>query len=139
MDVNIRIGNPITNMENYFSQLPTRSAVKDSLRMIVRRLVEDYALDLGATHLLLGRSMSSLSMALLSNVCSGRAFAIADERKSTYRGLFSFNPLQDVGAKECAACIWWRGLRVVSSPIRQPHDNGGASSISELTRGACVL
>jgi cytoplasmic tRNA 2-thiolation protein 2 len=130
------IETPLDALHEYLKSMPTLSAVKDSIQILTRRVLERTALSLGATHLLLGRSMSSLSKALLSNICSGRAFTISDEYKSFCDGLTSFNPLHDVGSKECAASLWWRGLRVISSPIQQPDVANSSTSISELTRGS---
>ena len=81
--------------------------------------------------------MSSLSMALLSSVCSGRGFTIADERQSSSGGVTSFNPLKDLGSKECAAYAWWSGLRITSSPILRIPRTGADSEMQDLTRGSC--
>lgn len=123
-------------MRAHLESMPTNSAVRDSIQVLTRRILERTAISLGATHLLLGRSMSSLSKALLSNICSGRAFTISDERLSKYDGLTSFNPLQEVGSKECAACVWWSGLHILSSPIQESEVTGTNASISQLTRGS---
>jgi cytoplasmic tRNA 2-thiolation protein 2 len=115
--------------------MPTQTAVKDGTQLLTRRLLERTAISLGATHLLLGRSMSSLSMGLLSSVCSGRGFTITDERQSSSGGIVSFNPLKDLGSKECATYAWWHDLRVASSPILEISRTGTGTEIQELTRG----
>ncbi len=117
--------------------MPTQTAVKDGSRLLTRRLLERTATSLGATHLLLGRSMSSLSMSLLASVCSGRGFTIADERHSSSGGIISFNPLKDLGSKECAAYAWWNDLQIVTSPVMRDSRTGTGTrtDIQELTRG----
>lgn len=124
------------SLNAFLSGMPTQTAVKDGTQLLTRRLLERTALSLGATHLLLGRSMSSLSMSLLSSVCSGRGFTIADERQSFTGGVTSFNPLKDLGSKECAAYACWNELHVISSPILRTTRTGTGTEIQELTRGS---
>lgn len=127
-------GSPASSLHTFRSNMPTQTATTDGTRLLTRRLLERTSKSLGATHLLLGRSMSSLSMSLLSSVCLGRGFTIADERQSSSGGVISFNPLKDLGSKECAAYAWWNNIQVISSQITRPSLTGTSGEIQELTR-----
>lgn len=128
----------VKQLKAYLEALPTKTATSASLQLLTRRLLERAAQSCGASHLLLGRSLSGLSMALISSICQGSGFSIAEERQSVTDGLLSVNPLKDLGSKECGAWVWWNGLQVVSNLIRDTQINGG-SSISALTRGNFFL
>ena len=127
---------PFGLLRSHIQSIPTQTGVIDSIDILTRRLLERTAKSLGATHLLLGRNMSSLSMALLSNICSGRGASISDETVASWDGLLSFNPLRDLGSKECATYLYWNNIRVISSAIRRADSNGNNASISQLTGGA---
>ncbi|KAG8863923.1 hypothetical protein FRC20_010456 [Serendipita sp. 405] len=125
---------PRESLLSYLGGLPTRSAINESIQILTRRLLERTAKSLGVSHLLLGRSLSSVSIALLSSICSGRGSTIGEERQSSQEGVVSLNPLRELGSKECAACVWWYSLNVISSPILHLESGGSTASISRLTR-----
>lgn len=108
--------------------------------MLTRLLLLHTANATGCSHLLLGTSLTSLAISLISQVVQGGGFAIADERQEEWvpplspqdrehenesenvskqgrhkkrRTVRVIRPLRDVGMKECAAWAWWRGLSVV--------------------------
>ncbi|KAG8860718.1 hypothetical protein FRB91_001421 [Serendipita sp. 411] len=125
---------PRESLLSYLGGLPTRSAINESIQIMTRRLLERTVKSLGVSHLLLGRSLSSVSIALLSSICSGRGSTIGEERQSSQEGVVSLNPLRELGSKECAACVWWYSLNVISSPILHLESGGSTASISRLTR-----
>lgn len=125
---------PSRLLRSHIQSIPTRTGMVDSINLLTRRLLERTAKSLGATHLILGRNMSSLSIALLSNICSGRGASISDETVASWNGLLSFNPLRDLGSKECASYVYWNNLKVISRVNSLEDWSGTSASISHLTR-----
>ncbi|PVF95860.1 hypothetical protein CPB86DRAFT_827658 [Serendipita vermifera] len=122
-----------SRLQEYLRSLPTQTSKRDGINLLKRQLIERTAHSLGITHILFGRTLTSMSAALLSNVCTGRGFNILDEFQSNCDGVISFNPLKDLGSKECGAYAWWNGIPVLSSPIRRASSLSGGASISQLT------
>jgi cytoplasmic tRNA 2-thiolation protein 2 len=129
----IRTDSAQDRLQEYLQSLPTQTSRVDGINLLKRRLIERTARSLGATHVLFGRTLTSLSAALLSNICTGRGFNILDEFRSNCDGITSFNPLKELGSKECGAYAWWNGVPVLSFPIRRASSQSGGASISQLT------
>ena len=98
-----------------------------------------------ASHLVLGTSLTSLSVNLISGIAQGAGFSVAEEAKEEWRSqrgvsVLVVRPLRDVGMKECAIWDWWCGLRIVGRS-RKFIQGGGRSAIGALTRGTprCLL
>ena len=121
---------PSLTLEQYLHGLPTESARVATIRNLTRLAVEHHARALGASHLLLGTSLSSISSAMISRICQGGGFTLASERGRHTDDLHVIAPLQDVMAKECAAWLKWNDLQTMGGTVPRP-----LASIESLTRG----
>ena len=93
-----------------------------------------------SSHLILGTSLTSLSINLISGIAQGAGFSVAEEAKEEWNPKSEngitvriVRPLRDVGMKECALWAWWCGLRIVGTST--PLNDGGKHGIGSLTRG----
>ncbi|KIL67622.1 hypothetical protein M378DRAFT_73256 [Amanita muscaria Koide BX008] len=137
---------PVEALRLYLSSLPTPTAIATSIQVLVRRLLLQTAQAIGSSHLLLGTSLTSLSIAHISSVAQGGGFFVREEAQEEWapfapssslaeeqtgnRRVRIIRPLKDVGMKECGVWAWWRGLHVVGR-IRYL---GGKHGIGSLTR-----
>jgi cytoplasmic tRNA 2-thiolation protein 2 len=124
-----RESSPLT-LEQYLRGLPTESARVATVRNLTRLALEHHARAVGASHLLLGTSLSSVSSAMISRICQGGGFNLASERGEQTDDLQVTVPLQDVTAKECAAWLKWNELQTMGGTVPGP-----LRSIENLTRG----
>lgn len=138
---------PVSRMRRYISSLPTQTAIPSAIQTLTRMLLLHTALSTGSSHLLLGTSLTSLSISLISSISQGGGFAVREEAQEEWTPKISANsqqakgyknetirvirPLRDIGMKECAIWAWWGGLTVVG---RERFPNG-KQSIGALTRG----
>ncbi|KAF8261628.1 hypothetical protein EI94DRAFT_1745553 [Lactarius quietus] len=91
------------------------------------------AYSVGASHLVLGTSLTSLSISLISSIAQGGGFVVPQTIQEEWVPSFvervpedsSWNgevrlirPLRDVSMKECQAWVWWRQLPVVGKQRR---------------------
>jgi len=120
---------PLT-LDQYLHRLPTESARVATIRNLTQLAVEHHAQALGASHLLLGTPLSSISSAMISRICQGGGFTLASERGKHTDDLHVVVPLQDVMAKECAAWFKWNDLQTMVGTFPRP-----LASIESLTRG----
>ena len=127
-----------------------------TIETLVRLLLLHTALQTGSSHLVLGTSLTSLAVSLMSGISQGRGYNLKEEmqeewvpdndnRSSSEPGskqdrirtrkpyVRVVRPLRDVGRKECALWAWWRGLDVVGKE-RWPW-SGAKQDIGTLTRG----
>ena len=123
-------GDPSVTLEQYLRVLPTESARVATIRNLTRLALEHHAGALGASHLLLGTSLSSMSSAMISRICQGGGFTLGSERGNHTDNLCVVVPLQDVMAKECAAWLKWNDLQTIGNTVPRP-----VASIESLTRG----
>ena len=118
--------NPITRLQAYISSLPTQTAIPSAIQTLIRVLLLYTASATGSSHLLLGTSMTSLSISLISSISQGGGFVITEEAQEEWMPKLStkpnghengairvVRPIQDIGMKECAIWAWWSGLHVV--------------------------
>jgi cytoplasmic tRNA 2-thiolation protein 2 len=138
---------PVSRMRRYISSLPTQTAIPSAIQTLTRILLLHAALSTGSSHLLLGTSLTSLSISLISSISQGGGFVVREEAQEEWTPRISANlqqakgnqtetirvirPLRDIGMKECAIWAWWRGLTIVG---RESFPNG-KQSIGALTRG----
>lgn len=129
--------------------LPTPTANLSTLFTLTRLLLLYTAYSIGASHLVLGTSLTSLSISLISSIAQGGGFVVPQtiqeewvppfvERipgDSSWKGEVRLvRPLRDVGMKECQAWVWWHQLPVVGKQrIPIPRQN-----IGHLTKGRPV-
>ncbi len=126
---------PLLALRGYLASLPTPTALTTTVKSLVRILLQYTALSIGCSHLLLGTSLTSLAVSLISGVCQGDGFHIREETQEEWGpqhiGLRTvgedekakdrangptvrvIRPLRDVGMKECGAWAWWMGVKVV--------------------------
>jgi len=94
------------------------------------------------SHILLGTTLTALSINLISGIAQGSGFSVVDEAMEEWSPgegavpVRIIRPLRDVGLKECAIWDWWCGLRLVVGPVRPPNER---DSIASLTRGTPSL
>ena len=134
---NSSIEDPISALRSFISSLPTQTAISRAIPTLVRLLLLYTARRTGCSHLLLGTSLTSMSISLISSISQGAGFVLreeADEEWST-TGLSApirvVRPLRDVGMKECTAWAWWHRLKV----IQKERIPGSVQDIAALTKG----
>ncbi|KAF9048629.1 hypothetical protein BJ165DRAFT_1039560 [Panaeolus papilionaceus] len=130
---------PQTALRTYLASLSTRTAFYDAIQTLTRVLLLQTAAFKKASHLLLGTSLTSLSVNLISGIAQGAGFSVAEEAIEEWtphpeRGmkLKIVRPLKDVGMKECAMWTYWCNLCVI--PSLNTVENNGRNAIHTLTR-----
>ncbi|EIW57454.1 uncharacterized protein TRAVEDRAFT_72547 [Trametes versicolor FP-101664 SS1] len=134
---------PLTSLRAYLTSLPTPTAITSTIQTLTRLLLLHSALQTNSSHLVLGTSLTSLAVSLISGVAQGAGFNIREEtqedwtpdtvptadpthprptrkekgKKATQvpgkRAVRIVRPLRDIGMKECAAWAWWAGVPIV--------------------------
>ncbi|KAI0714321.1 hypothetical protein C8T65DRAFT_644705 [Cerioporus squamosus] len=121
---------PLTALRTYLSTLPTPTAIHSSIQALTRVLLLHTALHTGSSHLVLGTSLTSLAVSLISGVAQGAGFNVREETmeewtpdpeprpdartgKNAKRSVRIVRPLRDIGMKECAAWAWWSHIPIV--------------------------
>jgi len=133
---------PLESLQTYFRSLPTQTAVHSSIQTLIRVLLLHIAQSTGSSHVLLGTSLTSLAISLISGISQGGGYNVREEAQEdwippstaageTGKAIRLVRSLRDVGVKECGTYAWWRGLRVLGKE-KWP---GGRQSISGLTKG----
>ena len=138
---------PINALRTYLSSLPTQTAFHSATQTLTRLLLLHTAASRRSSHLILGTSLTSLSINLISGIAQGAGFSVAEEAKEEWNPPRSLEngggggltvrivrPLRDVGMKECALWAWWCGLPIVGTSTTLLND-GGKHGIGSLTRG----
>ncbi len=123
---------PLLSLKSYLSSLPTATSVASTVRTLKRLLLLHVARAKAASHLVLGTSLTTLSINLISAIAQGEGFTVREEAYEEWAGAVKVcRPLQDVGRKECGAYAWWMGLTVTGRE-KLPD---GRQDIASLTRG----
>ncbi|KAI0250288.1 hypothetical protein BJV78DRAFT_1322562 [Lactifluus subvellereus] len=119
---------PVSALQSHLRALPTPTATLSTLSTLTRLLLLYTAYSIGASHLVLGTSLTSLSISLISSISQGGGFVVPQAIQEEWAPPFvertpgdnSWNgevrlvrPLRDVGMKECTAWVWWHQLLVV--------------------------
>ncbi|KAI0078820.1 hypothetical protein K474DRAFT_1593380 [Panus rudis PR-1116 ss-1] len=121
---------PVESLRSYLASLPTPTAVTTAVHTLTRLLLHYTAWSHNCSHLLLGASLTSLAVSLISGICQGGGFHVKEEMQEEWspykihdqqtkvdvkrkRTVRIIRPLRDVGMKECAAWAWWMGVKVV--------------------------
>ncbi|KAI0725668.1 hypothetical protein C8Q72DRAFT_577178 [Fomitopsis betulina] len=150
-DASSSTSTPLQALHAYMSSLPTATAVPTTIQTLVRLLLLHTALQSGSSHLVLGTSLTSLAVSLISGVSQGRGYNLKEETQEEWvpddgglsppgpgskQGQKPYvrvvRPLRDIGRKECALWAWWRGLSLVGKE-RWPW-SGSRQDIGILTR-----
>jgi len=133
---------PVESLQAYFRSLPTQTAVHSSVQTLIRVLLLHIARSTSSSHVLLGTSLTSLAISLISGISQGGGYNVREESQEDWtppstsadgkeRAVRLVRPLRDVGVKECGTYAWWRGLKVLGKE-KWP---GGRQSIGGLTKG----
>ncbi|KAI6025858.1 hypothetical protein F5J12DRAFT_810842 [Pisolithus orientalis] len=118
---------PKDALRAFLTALPTPTAVSRAIQVLIRLLMLFTAQFHGASHLVLGSSLTTLAVSLVSCVAQGGGHAIREEFQEEWPPGLSpgvelggtvrvVRPLRDVTMKECAAYAWWNGIRVPGRP-----------------------
>ncbi|KAF5341946.1 hypothetical protein D9611_001518 [Ephemerocybe angulata] len=126
---------PLQSLHTYLSSLPTPTAIHSAISSLIRVLLLFTAASRDASHLLLGTSLTSLSMNMISGIAQGAGFAMVSEGlEEAWIGKNDQNisivrPLRDIGIKESAFWAWWSNLPV-------PGRDRYPSSVSSVPLGS---
>ncbi|KAF8199546.1 hypothetical protein BJ912DRAFT_654303 [Pholiota molesta] len=131
---------PLSALRAYLASLPTQTAFYNAIQTLTRVLLLHTSASRRASHLVLGTSLTSLSVNLISGIAQGAGFTVAEEAKEEWNPRMAdglpvrvVRPLRDIGMKECAIWDWWCGLRVIGRS-RKYTQGGGRNDIGSLTR-----
>ena len=143
---------PLSALKGYLASLPTSTAHPTTLKTLIRLLLQYSALSAGCSHLLLGTSLTSLAVSLISGACQGDGFHIKEETQEEWRPqkltsvpssdeqdnleptVRVIRPLRDIGMKECRAWAWWKSVKVVGR--ERWHWPGVKRGIGSQTKGS---
>ncbi|OSD06470.1 hypothetical protein PYCCODRAFT_1474610 [Trametes coccinea BRFM310] len=75
---------PLASLRTYLSSLPTPTAITTSVQTLTRLLLLHTALQTGSSHLVLGTSLTSLAVSLISGVAQGAGFNIREETQEEW-------------------------------------------------------
>ncbi|KAG9005418.1 hypothetical protein FRB93_009724 [Tulasnella sp. JGI-2019a] len=124
---------PADRLRLYLDSFPTSTAVTHAINTLIRLLLQYFARSTGSSHILLGSSLTSLSVSLISGISQGSGFTVREERDETWEGIRISRPLREIGVKECAAWLWWRGLEVLPKSAIDLSVSREAMTIQRLT------
>jgi len=125
---------PVKALQSFLHSLPTPSAVTSTISHITRLLLLHAAEAYACSHLLLGHSLTAMSVSLISSISSGGGFVVREEREEDWNSIRIVKPLRDVTSKECAAWVHWHRLSVLGGGITLNNDMG----VTRLTRDFIV-
>ncbi|KZS92598.1 hypothetical protein SISNIDRAFT_550573 [Sistotremastrum niveocremeum HHB9708] len=120
---------PVASFQKYLSSLPTSTSITASIDLFIRAILVHLASWTRSSHLLMGTSLTSLSVGLINCVSQGGGYHVHEEQEEVLDGIRIIRPLRDTSAKEVAYYAWWSGLDV---PGRQRPTT--LSGIKEQTR-----
>jgi len=134
---------PVASLLAYISALPTQTAVPTAIQNLIRLLLLRTTWSTESSHLLLGTSLTSLSVSLISSISQGGGFVVREEAQEEWQPTIHIGskrtvrvnrPLRDIGMKECAVWAWWRGLKVIG----KESSLGGKQGIGALTKNFII-
>ncbi|KAK0469650.1 uncharacterized protein EV420DRAFT_1495894 [Desarmillaria tabescens] len=138
------VEDPVTSLRTFLSSLPTQTAVSRAVPTLIRILLLYTARSTRSSHLLLGTSLTSLSVSLISAISQGAGFTVREEAQEEWASLNVpsltqmsvrvIRPLREVGMKECAFFCWWHNLNVIG----KEKIPGGKQDIASLTKDFIV-
>ncbi|GBE88399.1 Cytoplasmic tRNA 2-thiolation protein [Sparassis crispa] len=70
---------PLGLLHSYLASLPTATAVSSAVQALIRLLLLHTAVETSSSHLVLGTSLTSLAVSLISGVAQGRGFSVREE------------------------------------------------------------
>ncbi|KIK97758.1 hypothetical protein PAXRUDRAFT_824580 [Paxillus rubicundulus Ve08.2h10] len=133
---------PAAALRSYLASLPTQTAVSSAIKVIVRLLLLYTARSRQSSHLLLGTSLTTLSISLVSSISQGGGHSILEELQEEWtcggesttseklNVIRVVRPLRDVTMKECAAFGWWNSIAVVGRD-KQARASAGIPGLTQ--------
>lgn len=129
-------------LQTHLASLPTPTATQSTIKTLTRLILLYTAYSTSSSHLLLGTTLTGLSVGLISGIAMGGGFVVREEAGEEWvpqgdgamgevGSIRIVRPLKDMGMKECAAWAWWNGLVVVGKETTA----GGKQGLGELTKG----
>lgn len=129
-------------LRTYLGSLPTQTAISSAIRVLVRLLLLYTARSRQASHLLLGTSLTTLSISLISCISQGGGHSILEEFQEEWNGgmllpgentqvIRVVRPLSNVTMKECSMFAWWNSIHVVG----RDGKTRATAGIHGLTKG----
>lgn len=119
------VQSPSSALQAYLGSLPTSTALATTVSMLTRVLLQYTAFQTGSSHLVLGTSLTSLAVSLISSISQGGGFHVKEEAQEEWfpypvafaqgqvKSVRIIRPLRDVSTKECAVWAWWARLDVI--------------------------
>jgi cytoplasmic tRNA 2-thiolation protein 2 len=108
---------PAEKLRSYLASLPTQTSLHSSIQNLIRLLLLYTAGSTDSSHLLLGTSLTSLAISLISSISQGGGFNVREELQEEWttdgKAVRVVRPLRDIGMKECATYAWWTRLTIV--------------------------
>lgn len=138
---------PLSRLHHHLASLPSPTAVQTRIEDLVRLLLLYTARHAGASHLLLGTSLTALSVSLISGIATGGGFAVRDALHEEWvppsapittstdewdGAIRVLRPLRDVSAKELA--FWAHAARLRALARAPPPRAVPRTSVGGLTR-----
>ncbi|KAI0065098.1 hypothetical protein BV25DRAFT_1851290 [Artomyces pyxidatus] len=118
---------PVSAMRTYLTSLPTLTAIHSTISTLIRLLLLYTARSTRSSHVVLGTSLTSLSISLISSISQGGGFVVPQTVQEEWvpahieghpesragKGVVRLlRPLREVGMKECTAWAWWNQLPI---------------------------
>jgi cytoplasmic tRNA 2-thiolation protein 2 len=130
-------------LKAYLASLPTPTSYQNSISLLIRLLLQYTARTHGCSHLLLGTSLTALSVNLIGAVANGAGYTLAFEKDEDWQSPSSgvvrvVRPLREISMKECAAYLRWRNLSVIGNQRMLLAPTNNKDSIADLTKGSSV-
>lgn len=144
---------PEVALRAYLSSLPTATALPTTLSALTRVLLQWTAIATQSSHLLLGTSLTSLAISLISSIAQGGGFHVKAEIQEEWSPSITpdgwetrkaktvriIRPLRDINMKECAVWAWWNRLHVVGkSKWEWPGTKPGVGRLTKGQSNVCV-
>ena len=141
---------PVSRLKAYIASLPSSSSIPNALENITRILLLHAAARQQCSHLVLGTSMTSSGIDLISGIAAGSGVNGFDKGGELWMPdpdvlsspVHVSRPLSDIGMKECTAWVFWHNLEVVEGGLdpQKPSTKRVVSAtkplgISSLTQG----
>ncbi|KAF8525852.1 hypothetical protein BU17DRAFT_74271 [Hysterangium stoloniferum] len=130
---------PLHQLKAYLSSLPTATSHQSAISTLIRLILHRSARAHDCSHLVLGTSLTSLSVSLINAVAGGAGYTIGMEKGEELiapdGGIVRLvRPLREVTMKECAAYLRWRNLSVIGNKRMLSTPSNGKESIGSLTK-----
>ncbi|KAJ3997417.1 hypothetical protein F5050DRAFT_1752364 [Lentinula boryana] len=125
----------VQKLRSYISALPTHTAIESAIHTLIRILLLYTARSTQSSHLLLGTSLTSISIKLISSISQGGGFSVREEAQEEWNpdskgAVRLIRPLQEITLKECSMWAWWNDLLVVGQE-KYLRDKDGIEALTK--------